>query len=185
MAEDIEPYGLLASLGGISSSSPPPVHLWHPEVTKDIDLRIASDGTWYYLGTPIKRRRLIRLFSTVLRRDDDGYCLITPVEKCRIQVEDVPFQAILLTNQGDARQQVISLTTDIGDVISVGSDAPLRCDVQGEDYRIYVYVRDNMEARLNRNTYYQLMELVSTENVAGQAMLGVWSNQSFFSFMAA
>ncbi len=168
----------MSELEKVSDKAHPPVHLWHPDNEKSIDMQITKDGTWLYGGTPIKRPRLVRLFASVLRKDDDGYYLVTPVEKCLIQVEDAPFQGILMDVESSGTTQLLTLTTDMGETVTIGSDHPLRIEQQGDEWIPYVLVRGGMEARLNRNVYYQLADLmVSVEN--GDA-LGVWSGGRFF-----
>ena len=97
------PYSLMSELGKVQENEHPPVHLWHPDVERDIDLVISRDGVWNYLGSPIKRPRLVRLFASVLRRDGDDYYMVTPVEKSRITVEDVPFQVVLMNVTGEGK----------------------------------------------------------------------------------
>ncbi|MDH5737426.1 MAG: DUF1285 domain-containing protein [Gammaproteobacteria bacterium] len=157
----------------------PPVHLWHPESVGDIDIRIDRHGQWWHEGALIERQRLVRLFSTVLRRDEDGeYYLVTPVEKCRIQVEDVPFQAILLEIEGLADQQQLYITTNVADRVLVDTSHPLRFEFDPitEEPSPYVLVRDGLEARLVRSVYYQLAALC----VERASWLGVWSAGHFF-----
>lgn len=172
-------YSLISELEKVSGKGLPPVHLWQPEIEKDIDLTICRDGTWNYLGTPIKRRRLVHLFASVLRRDGEDYFLVTPVEKCRITVEDVPFQIILMDVEGQGNSQVLNFTTDMAEELSVGEEHPLRIEQQGDEWIPYVLVRDGMEGRLNRNVYYRLAELMVEEN----EKTGIWSSGCFFSFL--
>jgi len=180
---DASPYSLLAQLDGVKAGGNPPIHLWHPDVVKDIDLTIRADGTWFYLGTAITRPRLVRLFSTVLRFDDDGYSLVTPVERCRIEVEDVPFQAILLNVVGTGSSQRLTFTTDMAAEVTADATHPVRMvfDEASGEPRPYVMVRDGLEARINRSVYYQMIELGETVN----QMFGVWSSGTFFAFMRA
>ncbi len=176
------PYSLMNELSRVPDKGPPPVHLWHPDSQKDIDLVIDTRGDWVYAGTPIKRPRLIKLFASVLRREADDYFLVTPVEKCRIQVEDVPFQAILMSVEGQGEQTRLALTTDVGDTVEVDASHPLRLASRGDESIPYVLVRDGLEARLNRNVYYQLAELMQPETNADseEIWLGVWSCGVFF-----
>jgi hypothetical protein len=176
------PYSLMAELGKVQGSEHPPVHLWHPDINRDIDLVISCDGVWKYLGTPIKRPRLVRLFASVLRRDGDDYYLVTPVEKCRITVEDVPFQAVLMDVTGEGESTCLELTTDMGEVISINDEHPLRIAQDGAEWIPYVVIRDDMEGRLNRNVYYQLADLMipgKHPTLEGE-WLGVWSHENFF-----
>jgi hypothetical protein len=176
------PYTLMSELERVEANGNPPVHLWHPDVEKDIDLVIQADGQWIYEGSPITRPRLVRLFASVLRKDDDGYCLVTPVEKCRIQVEDAPFQGVLLDVEGQGDDQKLVLTTDMGEKYVISQDHPLRMEIRGEQWIPYVLVRNDMEARLNRNVYYQLTDLMveTTDPKSGALCHGIVSDSSFF-----
>ena len=165
----------------------PPVHLWHPENEKDIDLVIEQDGTWQYQGSAIKRPRLIKLFASVLRKDGDDYFLVTPVEKCRIQVEDAPFQGILMEVDGEGQAQRLTLTTDVGEQVIINEEHPLRIQQAGEQWIPYVMIRAGLEARLNRNVYYQLAELMVEHEhpVEGEQWLCIWSDGELFPMMPA
>ena len=149
-------------------------------------MEIRRDGTWYYNGTPIERERLVWLFSTVLRREDDGqYYLVTPVEKCRIRVEDAPFQAILLGITGAGKSRVLTFTTNVAEQVVAGPEHPIRVEVDagsGEPSP-YIRVRDGLDALISRPVYYQLAELLQAEEVDGEEWLGVWSQGSFFRFV--
>jgi len=158
-----------------------PVHLWNPEHQGEIDMRIARDGTWYYLGTPIRRKAMVRLFSTVLRREGDEYFLVTPGEKLRIQVDDVPFVAVLLEVEGEGRAQNLLVTTSSDDHIFIDAEHPLRVESRDEEPAPYVYVRDKMEALVSRNVFYQLVALGEQRTSGGDTELGVWSAGEFFS----
>lgn len=160
----------------------PPVHLWNPEFCGDIDMRIARDGTWFYLGTPIGRKPMVRLFSTIIRRDGDDYFLITPVEKVGIIVEDAPFVAVLLEVQGEGESQVLRFTTNVEDVVEAGAEHPLRVaiDPATQEPAPYLHVRTNLEALIHRNVFYQLVDLSVTREIDGQRWMGVWSQGEFF-----
>ncbi|MEX0758154.1 MAG: DUF1285 domain-containing protein, partial [Tistlia sp.] len=149
----------------------------------NFDLRIAADGTWFYRGSPIGRQRLVKLFSTVLRREEDGrYWLVTPVERGLIEVEDAPFVAVELSVNDQGPDQVVALRTNLDDWVEVGPEAPLRVeqDVDTGEPRPYVLVRDGLEARLLRNVYYHLVEAAEPHRVADRERLGVWSKGRFF-----
>ena len=186
MMQDL-PYSLISELDRVSTGDLPPVHLWHPDHEKDIDLVIEADGTWMYGGSPIKRPRLVRLFASVLRRDNDSYFLVTPVEKCRITVRDVPFQVILMDVEGDGDSQQLIMTTDMGETFTADDNHPLRISQIGDEWIPYVMVRGNMEARLNRNVYYQLSDLIvpGSHPDTGESWLGVWSAGRFTPLMRA
>lgn len=181
------PYSLMAELDKVAGISHPPVHLWNPENEKDIDLVIRRDGTWHYGGSPIKRPRLVRLFASVLKREGDDYFLVTPVEKCRITVQDVPFQAVLMDSAGEGENRRLSMTTDMAETVPVDAEHPLRITQQGDEWIPYVLVRDGMEARVSRNVYYQLAELLEVHDHPDEhkPWLGVWSHGVFFPLMPA
>ena len=162
----------------------PPVHLWNPPFCGDIDMRIAGDGTWYYMNSPIGRKPLYTLFSRVLRLDDDGkYYLVTPVEKCGIRVDDAPFLAIRMTTSGRGRAQSIVFETNVDDQVIVNADHPLRfSDEAGTDgLKPYVRVRANLDALVNRALFYDLVALGVVEN----GWFGVWSAGEFFKMKPA
>jgi len=150
-----------------------------PENCGEIDIRIARDGTWYHEGAPIKRQRMVELFSTVLRKDPDGeFYLVTPVEKMRIRVDDAPFTAITLDAAGDGDQQVLVLSTNVGDQVTVDESHPLRVEIheKTQEPSPYVMIRDGLEARINRSTFYHLVERGIEQN----GHFGVWSCGSYF-----
>jgi hypothetical protein len=132
------------------------VHLWNPPHCGEIDIRIRPDGTWLHEGTPIGRPALVRLFSTVLRKDPDGFCLVTPVEKLRITVEDAPFVAIGMAREGDA----LRFVTNVGDIVEAGPEHAIRVDTAptGEP-RPYLHVRAGLEALITRSVFYELVEI--------------------------
>ncbi|HYQ48996.1 MAG TPA: DUF1285 domain-containing protein [Pseudomonas sp.] len=160
----------------------PPVHLWNPDFCGDIDMRIARDGTWYYLGTPIGRKPMVRLFSTIIRRDGDDYFLITPVEKVGIRVDDAPFVAVTLDVLGSGEQQVLSFTSNVEDQVEAGPANPLRVEIDPvtQEPSPYVLMRSNLEALIHRNVFYQLVELAVPRVIDGEEWLGVWSHGEFY-----
>ncbi len=152
-------------------------------VCGDFDIRIDRDGTWFYHGSPIGRKELVRLFASVLQRHEDGsYWLATPAERGRIAVDDVPFVAVEATLAGSGRDMTVSLRTNLDDSINIDVDHPLRmvADPQRGDPVPYVTVRDGLEARLTRSVYYELVALGVEEKVSGEPHLGIWSNGTFF-----
>ncbi len=178
MTEDA-PYSLLKGLGEYSENDLPPVNDWHPDVCRDIDIRIDRAGNWFHEGSQIQRERMVRLFSTVLRKEDSSYYLVTPVEKCRIEVEDAPFIAVLMDVKGAGREQSLHFTTNVGDRITLDKNHPLRFEIDptsGEPSP-YIRVRDSLDALLNRNVYYQLSDLLEVDDTS--TMVGVWSEGSF------
>jgi hypothetical protein len=160
----------------------PPVHLWNPPDCGDIDMRIAADGLWYYNGTPIGRPAMVRLFSTILRRDGDRFVLVTPVEKVGITVDDAPFLAIAMTAEGEGRDQLLSFTTNVGDVTEAGSEHPLRVETDpgSAEPRPYVHVRGGLEALIGRAVFYDLVDRAVPGEGAAAGLLGVWSGGIYF-----
>lgn len=174
--------GLAASARAAAKRGLPPVHLWNPPFCGDLDMRIARDGTWYYLGTPIGRKELVRLFSTILRKDGDRYFLVTPVEKVGITVDDAPFVAVDFEVEGQGREQVLTFETNVGDRVTAGPEHPLRFvrDPETGEPSPYVLVRANLEALIDRKSFYRLVEIGCHEMHAGQRWFGVWSGGAFF-----
>jgi uncharacterized protein len=181
------PYSLLGELAQMKTTEPPPLHLWHPEHVSDIDIEIKADGSWYHEGAPIKRQRLVRLFSTVMRLESDGhYYLVTPVEKCRIRVEQAPFEAILMSVIDDNESQVLRFTTNVADQVSADLAHPITVEQMADGSLVpFVEVREGLRARLARSVYYQLMALLSIGQVDGEAWYGVWSSGAFFAIQRA
>lgn len=166
----------------------PPIHKWQPDKIVELDMRIHRDGRWDYQGSPIGRKRMVKLFSTVLRRDDDGeFYLVTPPEKLHIQVDDAPFIAVAMEVKGTGRDQVLIFTTNVGDITAAGPGAPLRMEIDSEtgEPAPYVLVRDRLEALINRAVFYDLVELGVEEEVDGVLRFGVWSGGTFFPFADA
>ena len=159
----------------------PPVERWNPAYCGEIDLRIASDGSWHYNGSPIGRPALVRLFATILRKDPERYVLVTPVERVGITVEDVPFLAVemALDGQGDTRQ--IAFRTNVDDLVTVGPDHPLRFERDATDgVKPYVRVRADLWARLTRALALDLVALGEERATADGALFGVQVGGTFF-----
>ena len=156
----------------------PPVHLWNPPFCGDLDMRIARDGTWFYLGTPIGRPELVRLFSTILRRDGDDYFLVTPVEKVGITVDDAPFVAVDFEAEGTGAAQTLRFETNVGDHVTAGPDTPIRVtrDPETGEPSPYVLVRANLEALIDRKSFYRLVEIGDRHD----GWFGLWSGGEFF-----
>ena len=147
------------------------------------DIRIARDGTWFYRDSPIARLPLVRLFSTVLRRDEQGgYWLVTPAERGRITVDDAPFIAVELTVAGEGRARELIFRTNIDESVAAGAGHPLRVvnDPATGQPNPYILVRNGLEARLNRPVFYELVELGQEERVGDTTLYGVWSKGEFF-----
>src|SRR3954465_14055561 len=119
---------------------PPPVERWNPPYCGEIDMRIAADGSWHYMGSPIRRPALVRLFSTVLRKDPERHVLVTPVERVGITVEDAPFLAVEMAVEGEGESRQIAFRTNVDDLVQVGHDRPLRFE-QGEHGGVKPYVK--------------------------------------------
>ncbi len=164
----------------------PPVHLWNPPFCGDLDMRIARDGTWFYNGTPIGRPALVRLFSTILRKDADRYVLVTPVEKVGIAVEDAPFLAVELAKETGENGQSLRFRTNIDEWVEAGPDHPMRFE-PGESggLKPYVHVRADLWALVKRALFYDLVDLGETRRIDGEDMFGVVSNGAFFAMARA
>lgn len=174
---------LAKSIQGAKKKGLPPVHKWNPPFCGDLDMRIARDGTWWYMGTPIGREALVRLFSTVLRKDDDRYFLVTPVEKVGIQVDDAPFVAVdfRVEDEGGEGQRLI-FVTNVGDEAEAGPEHPIRVarDAETGEPSPYVHVRADLEALVDRKSFYRLVEIGEHRDVDGESWFGVRSGGEFF-----
>lgn len=170
--------GLVASVRATKTKGLPPVHKWNPPFCGDLDMRIARDGTWFYLGTPIGRFELVRLFSSILRKDGDDYFLITPVEKVGITVDDAPFVAVDFEAEGQGESQRLTFETHVGDLAIAGPDHPIRVERDPEtgEPAPYVLVRANLEALIDRKSFYRLVELGAHHD----GWFGLWSSGVFF-----
>jgi len=181
-------------LEGIAAAVPkkglPPVERWNPPFCGDIDMRIASDGTWFYLGTPIGRPALVRLFASVLKREGDKYFLVTPVEKVGIVVEDAPFLAVELAvergERGQGADQVLRFRTNVDDWVEAGPGHALRfAPAESGGLKPYLHVRRELWAKVTRALFYDLVELGEEREVDGKAMFGVVSGGEFFAMADA
>ena len=151
----------------------PPVDKWNPDHCGDSEMRIARDGTWFHQGSPIGRETMVRLFSTILRRESDGsYVLVTPVEKLSIEVESTAFRAVELLSEGEGRQRRIAFRLDSGDAVVMDADHPLTFEPTPR-----ILVRHGLEAELSRSVYYELAELALSD---GNDPTGLWSSGAFF-----
>ena len=166
----------------------PPVERWNPPFCGDIDMEIRADGTWFYMGTPIGRAPLVRLFSTVLRRDEDGKTyLVTPVEKVGIRVVDAPFLGVEMNVSGEGAAQVLTFRTNVGDVVEAGPEHPLRFVIAGgnSELKPYLLVRGRLEALVSRAVMYDLVALGETVDIDGVPMFAVRSGGMVFPVMPA
>jgi hypothetical protein len=166
---------------------PPPVHLWNPPFCGDLDMRIAADGTWFYLKTPIGRAPLVKLFASVLKREGDKYFLVTPVEKCGIVVDDAPFLAVELRVHKGEDGQVLHFRTNVDDWVACGRDHALRFEPQSDTggLKPYLHVRRNLWARVTRALFYDLVELGEEHEGEGGRMFGIVTAGEFFAMARA
>lgn len=173
---------VLASAGKATGKGPPPLHLWNPPFCGDIDMRIARDGTWFYMGTPIGRPGLVKLFSSIIKREGDAYFLVTPVEKVGITVDDAPFLAIDLETTGTDNNQCVTFTTQVGDTAVAGAAHPLRVarDAVTGEPSPYILIRANLEALIDRKSFYRLIDLCQHAQHQGADWFGLWSDGTFF-----
>jgi uncharacterized protein len=147
----------------------------------DLGIRIGRDGTWHYRNSPIGRLPLVKLFASVLRRDEAGlYWLVTPAERGFIHVEDAPFLAVELDVRGEGAARELVFRTNLDDIVAADADHPLRVAYEGNEPRPYLLVRNGLEARLTRSVFYQLVEHGREEEWGGRRMFGVWSRNHFF-----
>ncbi len=173
---------VMAQVQAAAAKGPPPVHLWNPPFCGDIDMRIARDGTWFHDGTPIGRPGLVRLFASILWREGDRYFLVTPVEKVGIRVDDAPFVAVDFELSGTGPDQVLTFVTNVGDRVAAGPDHPLRMprDAATDEPAPYILVRRNLEALIDRKSFYRLIDLGCHEDCSGTSWFGLWSGGMFF-----
>jgi hypothetical protein len=179
--------GLVNNARGASNKGPPPVHLWNPPFCGDLDMRIGSDGTWYYLKTPIGRPALVKLFASVLKREGDKYFLVTPVEKCGITVDDAPFMAVEMQVEDGEGGQVLNFRTNVDDWVACGPEHALRFEQEPDTggLKPYLHVRRDLWAKVTRALFYDLVELGEERDVEGEAMFGVVSGGVFFAMAPA
>jgi hypothetical protein len=187
-ATDISGLQALLSRATQGAKGLPPVDKWNPPDCGSIDMVIRADGTWFYLGTPIGRQPLVRLFSTVLRKDEDGKTyLVTPVEKIEITVEDAPFVAVEMHVANRGPEQVLTFRTNVGDVVEAGPEHKLRFEQEeGSDgLKPYLHVRGRLEALVSRAVMYDLVELGETVEIDGREVFAIRSGGAVFSVMPA
>ncbi len=158
----------------------PPVHLWNPPFCGDIDIRIARDGLWYYLGTPIGRAPLVKLFSQILKREGDEYFLVTPVEKVRIRVDDAPLFAVDFTATGAGADQCLRFVTKTEDEVDADADHPVTVKFADDgEPAPYIHVRAGLNALIDRKSFFRLVELGCHAPHSGESWFGLWSNGLF------
>ena len=165
----------------------PPVERWNPPFCGDLDMRIAGDGTWYYLKTPIGRPALVKLFASVLKREGDKYFLVTPVEKCGITVDDAPFLAVELQVEATSGGRVLHFRTNVDDWVACGPEHPLRFEPEAGTggLKPYLHVRRDLWAKVTRALFFDLVALGEEREVDGRAMFGVTSMGAFFAMAPA
>jgi uncharacterized protein len=181
---DAKTSGLDAIMGAAKQAGqkgPPPVHLWNPPFCGDLDMRIAADGTWFYLKTPIGRHALVKLFASVLWREDDKYFLKTPVEKIGITVDDAPFTAVEMKQEGEG-ERVLHFRTNVDDWVAAGPGHALRFEPEPETggLKPYLHVRRDLWALVTRALFYDLVELGEEREIEGKRMYGVVSGGEFY-----
>ncbi|MDB5656913.1 MAG: hypothetical protein JWQ94_4526 [Tardiphaga sp.] len=164
----------------------PPVHLWNPPFCGDLDMRIASDGTWYYLGSPIGRPALVRLFSSILKREDGKHFLVTPVEKVGIVVDDAPFLAVEMEKQSGAKGARLRFRTNVDDFVDCDAGHRLRFETADDGGLMpYLHVRSDLWAKVTRALYYDLVDIGEERVVDGKPMFGIASAGEFFAMADA
>jgi uncharacterized protein len=164
----------------------PPVHLWNPPFCGDLDMRIAGDGTWFYMGTPIGRPALVRLFSTILKRENGKHFLVTPVEKVGIRVDDAPFMAVEMRIENDARGRLLRFRTNVDDWVRCDAEHRLRFEAAADGgLTPYLHVRSDLWAKVTRALYYDLVDMGEERMIDGQEMFGVESAGVFFAMADA
>jgi uncharacterized protein len=176
-----------ANVAVAQASAGAPIERWNPPYCGEIDMRIAGDGTWYYQKTPIGRPALVKLFASVLKREDERYFLVTPVEKCGIVVDDAPFVAVELRVDRIAAGPLLWFRTNVDDWVDCGSVHRLRFEVEpgSGGLRPYVHIRRDLWAKVTRALYYDLVELGEEREVDGIEMFGICSQGEFFPMAAA
>ncbi len=176
--------GITGALGRAAGQAkgPPPVERWNPPFCGDLDMRIAADGTWFYLETPIGRPALVKLFASVLKREGEKYFLVTPVEKCGIQVDDAPFMAVELDVKESSAGRVLNFRTNVDDWVACGPQHALRFEPEPKTggLKPYLHVRRELWAKVTRALFFDLVELGEEREVSGKAMFGVSSMGAFF-----
>jgi hypothetical protein len=174
--------GIAGAARSAGKKGPPPVHLWNPPFCGDLDMRIASDGTWFYLKTPIGRPALVKLFASVLKREGEKYFLVTPVEKVGITVDDAPFMAVEMKQEGEEASRVLSFRTNVDDWVTCDGAHALRFEPEPGTggLKPYLHVRRDLWALVTRPLFYDLVELGEERDVDGKRMFGVASSGEFF-----
>ena len=183
--------GRLDAIAGVvrqaAAKAAPPVHLWNPPFCGDLDMRIAADGTWFYMKTPIGRPALVKLFASVLKREGDKYFLVTPVEKVGITVDDAPFTAVEMKAEGAGAARTLAFRTNVDEWVTCGQEHALRFEPEQETggLKPYLHVRRDLWALVTRALFYDLVELGEERDVDGRRMFGVASSGEFYAMAPA
>ncbi len=178
---------LTTAAQSFASRGPAPVHLWNPPYCGEIDMRIATDGTWFYQKTPIGRPALVKLFASVLKREGDRYFLVTPVEKCGLTVEDAPFLAVEMRRDAAPDRPTLHFRTNVDDWVACGNKHPLRFEPEPANggLKPYLLVRDGLWAKVTRALFYDLVDIGEERMAGGRRMFGVASGDAFFAMVPA
>ena len=177
---------LTATAKSVAAKGPPPVHLWNPAYCGEIDMRIASDGTWFYMGTPIGRPALVKLFASILRKDPERFVLVTPVERVGITVDDAPFLAVAMAVEETATGPILSFRTNVDDDVQAGPEHPIRFEQDPTGgMKPYIRVRGDLWAKVSRPVFYDLAALGQERDVDGVPMFGISSKGTFFPMIEA
>ena len=178
-------YQIETTLKNIKNNSNGPGQLWNPDFCGNLDIRIARDGTWFYCGSKINRKKLVQLFSRIIRKEGDKYFLVTPVEKIGIVVDDAPFVVDNFDIKGTAKKQILYFTTQVGDIVTLSKDNPLRIEYDSytQEPSPYILIRNNLEALIDRKSFYRLVDVGRFELHKDKKWFGFWSNGSFFPIM--
>ena len=178
---------ITGTLARAAVKGPPPVERWNPPFCGDLDMRVGADGTWFYMKTPIGRPALVKLFASVLKREDGKYYLVTPVEKCGITVDDAPFLAVEMRVEQGVQGRVLNFRTNVDDWVACGPGHALRFEPEPDTggLKPYLHVRRDLWALITRALFYDLVELGEERDVEGQRMFGVASGGEFFVMVPA
>lgn len=182
------PMGLESLIAAVGETRKlPPLHLWNPPFCGDLDMRIAADGTWFYMGSPIGRPALVRLFASVLKREGQRYFLVTPVEKVGIKVDDAPFHAVEMAAEGEGASRTLTFRTNVDDLVRCDKDHVLRFEPEEHTggLRPYLHVRADLWARVTRALFFDLVEMGEARESQGKEMFGVMSGGEFFAMAPA
>ena len=190
MGKELQPPaaldGITAAARRAGEKGPPPVEQWNPLFCGDLDMRIAADGTWFYLKTPIGRPALVKLFASILKKEAGRHFLVTPVEKCGITVDDAPFVAVEMRAEEGETGRVLHFRTNVDEWIACGAGHALRFEPQGSGgLKPYLHVRRDLWAKVTRALFYDLVELGEEREVRGDKMFGVASGGEFFAMARA